>query len=169
MRVAPEIVAGLCRARSRDLLTMAFGELSSVDPVRLLWAIAGVESSFGRDSYPRHENAYCYNGRYFNPQVTAEVGCLAHCSYGPWQVMYANFPAGVDPRALLPFNEGRIAAELSIRAAIAVLNKAIVRNARSLVDLVTHYNGPDDVPEYSRRLFAAMDRPMPQDVGTVAV
>jgi hypothetical protein len=138
------------------------GDLASVDPVKLLWAIAGVESMSGDYSNPRHEQGYCYGGRYFDPLVTSDIGCLAHCSYGPWQVMYANFPKLTDPRSLIPFDDGRLAAGLSIRAAIGVLNRAVARGAKSLADLVIAYNGPRDVEHYETKLLAAFDRPMPQ-------
>jgi hypothetical protein len=162
MRVAPEIVAGMCRVRSRDLLRPFPGALSGVDPVKLLWGIAGVESSFGRDSYPRHEAGYCFGGRYFDHVGTAEWGCLAHCSYGPWQVMYANFPKGISPIGLLVQADGHVAADASLQAAIGVLNWAIARGASSLTDLVIAYNGPEHEESYVARLLANLDRPMPQ-------
>lgn len=162
MRVAPEIIAGLCRVRARDLLRTGSGDLGSVDPVKLLWGIAGVESTFGLNSYPRHENGYCFNGRYFDPKATAEWGCLAHCSYGPWQVMFDHFPPTISPIGLLVQGDGSAAADASLQAAIGVLNQAIARGARNLTDVVIAYNGPGDVPEYARRLFGAMERPLPQ-------
>jgi Transglycosylase SLT domain len=167
MRVAPEIIAGICRDRARDLILPTPKAGMDVDPVKLLWALAGVESSFGQDSHPRHENGYCYAGRYFDPKRTAEWGCLAHCSFGPWQVMFDHFPESISPVELLPQGNGRTAAELSVRAAILILNKAIAGGARNLTDLVIAYNGPGDVPEYSKRLFASYDRPMPQYQETV--
>lgn len=162
MRVAPEIIAGLCRVRERDLLRPFPGELAKVDPVKLLWAIAGVESSFGLDSAPRHESGYCYSGRYFDPKATADIGCLAHCSFGPWQVMYPHYPPGLSVFQLIPQADGSVAADLSCMAAIGVINRAISAGARSLADLVIHYNGPADVDVYARKLFACFDRPMPQ-------
>jgi hypothetical protein len=154
-------------ARACDLLKMEQGGLASVDPVKLLWAIAGVESNFGQNSAPRHEQGYCYGGRYFNVLATNDIGCLAHCSYGPWQVMYANFPKLTDPRSLIPFDDGTLSAELSVRAAISVLNRAISRGAKSLAELVIAYNGPRDVEHYEAKLLAAFDRPMPQSQDSV--
>ena len=82
---------------------MLHGEASSVDFEALLWAIGGVESSFGRNNVPRHEAAYHRGGRYFDRKLDRKFGCHAHCSYGPWQVMYPNVvtikPA--DPRLML--------------------------------------------------------------------
>jgi hypothetical protein len=167
MRVSPEIVAGLCRVRSRDLMRPFPGDLSGVDPVKLLWAISGVESSFGQFSNPRHEQGYCSNGRYFDPKATSEWGCLAHCSYGPWQVMFTNFPQSISPVGLLVQGDGASAADASLQAAIGVLNRAIARGAANLTDIVIAYNGPADVEFYAKKLFACFDRPMPQYVDTV--
>lgn len=162
MRIAPEIIAGMCLVRERDLLTPRQGDLGKISGAKLLWAIAGVESSFGLNSHPRHEQGYCYAGRYFDPNLTAEWGCLAHCSYGPWQVMFANFPKGVSPVSLLPQGDGHVAADLSAMACVAKLNQALARGAKTLIDLVIAYNGPGDVDNYTKKLFAAMERPMPQ-------
>lgn len=167
MRIAPEIIAGMCLVRERDLLLPRQGDLAAIGGRKLLWGIAGVESTFGQYSNPRHENAYCYAGRYYDPKATSEWGCLAHCSYGPWQVMFDHFPPGVTPLALLPQGDGRVAADLSLMACVSILNRALARGAKTLVDLVTEYNGPGDVPEYTQRLLANMDRPMPQYVDPV--
>jgi Transglycosylase SLT domain len=58
------------------------------DPCALLRAIADVESTYGLNSNPRHEPAYCRGGKYFDGLVTKMYGCAAHCSYGPWQIMF---------------------------------------------------------------------------------
>ncbi len=61
-----------------------------VDPEALLRAMGKVESSSGRNNVSRHENSYCRGGKYFNRTLYRKFGCDAHCSYGPWQIMYAN-------------------------------------------------------------------------------
>ena len=61
-----------------------------VNAEALLWAIGGVESSHGRNNVPRHEGAYHRGGAYFNRVLDRKFGCAAHCSYGPWQIMYEN-------------------------------------------------------------------------------
>ena len=67
---------------------------AGIDPVRLLWALAGNESGFGSNAVPRHEDSYCANkgGIYASAivRLTRMWGCWAHCSYGPWQVMFDN-------------------------------------------------------------------------------
>ena len=83
---------------------MLRGAPADVDFDALLYAIGGVESSFGKWFGPRHEKAYCRGGRYFDRKLTRKYNCLAHCSYGYWQVMYANaarINARVEPSLML--------------------------------------------------------------------
>lgn len=61
-----------------------------VNPEALLWAIGWAESTCGRNNVPRHEGAYHRGGAYFNHVLDREFGCAAHCSYGPWQIMFEN-------------------------------------------------------------------------------
>lgn len=168
MNVAPEILAALCRKHAPDLLTPTHWQGTPLDKVRLLWGICGVESSFGLNCSPRHEAGYCYGARYFNPVATKAWGCLAHCSFGPWQVMFANFPYGVSPLSLMWESDGRVASELVVRGAVGYLNKIIARGAQNLGDIVIGYNGPADEANYSTRLLESWDRPMPDNVAEVA-
>jgi hypothetical protein len=78
-----------------DIVTTHMGlqilapELSaSIQRTALLRAIADIESTYGQDSNPRHEPAYCRGGKYYDGILTKLYGCGAHCSYGPWQIMY---------------------------------------------------------------------------------
>jgi hypothetical protein len=72
-----------------------------VDGTLLLWAIAGVESSFGVDCQPRHEPAYDTGGLYAKnapmPGLLMNFGSAAACSYGPWQLMLCDAPLGFAP------------------------------------------------------------------------
>src|SRR5882724_11014499 len=129
MNVSQEQLAALCQAHS-PLQLPGSGELGQRDPAMVLWALAGAESSFGTNTSPRHEASYCRGGKYFDVYATRQWGCLAHCSYGPWQVMYANFPVGTDPRVLL--YGGSSAATLCLAAAIKRLNQAIHAGATTL-------------------------------------
>jgi len=167
VNVAPEIIAALCRKHAPDLLTPAKWQGTPLDKVRLLWGLSGVESSFGLNCTPRHEPGYCYGGRYFNTFTSKSWGCLAHCSFGPWQVMFANFPIGVSPLSLVWETDGRVPAEVCILGAMRVLNGVIGRGASNLSDLVIGYNGPANEPEYSARLSDCLDRPMPETPATV--
>jgi hypothetical protein len=168
VKVAPEIIASLCRAHAGELFTPANWQGTPFDKVRLLWGISGVESTFGMNCNPRHETGYCLGGRYFDRERTLQWGCLAHCSYGPWQVMFQNFPFAVSPLSLMWADDGLQAAQFCLRGAVGVLNRAIGRGVRNLSDLVIAYNGPANEEEYSGRLVEAMDRPIPEVIATAS-
>ena len=167
MNVAPEIIAALCRKHAPDLLTPLKWQGTPLDKVRLLWGLSGVESSFGLNCSPRHEPGYCYGGKHFNQVTSRAWGCLAHCSYGPWQVMFANFPIGVSPLSLVWNDDGRVPAETSLLGVLRVLNGSISRGALNLADVVISYNGPANEEEYSAKLAECFDRPMPEIPATV--
>ena len=162
MKIAPEIIASLCKQHAPDLFTPAQWQGTPLDKVRLLWGIAGVESSFGEFCGPKHESGYCVGGRYFDRDRTLQWGCLAHCSFGPWQVMFVNFPFSVSPLSLMWATDGRDAADLCIRGAVGLLNRIIGRGAQNLAQIVIGYNGPANEEQYSARLFECIDRPMPE-------
>ena len=167
MKVAPEIIAALCRKHAPDLFAPREWQGTPLDKVRLLWGLAGVESSFGLNCNTRHETGYCYGGRYFDAERTREWGCLAHCSYGPWQVMFPHFPVGVSPLSLMWETDGRVAAETCLLGAIVVLNVAIGHGAKNMGDIVIAYNGPGNEEQYAARLSGCLDLPMPESVAPV--
>ena len=74
-------------------LTLEPFEGEAVDPARLLWALAGVESTYGRDrEFARLEPSYQPRGVMYvrSPGVRAlwsRYGALAACSWGSWQMM----------------------------------------------------------------------------------
>jgi hypothetical protein len=166
MQVLPEVIASLCRKHAAEVRWKGT-PLDLDGKVRLLWGIAGVESSFGVNCQPRHEPGYCYGGKYYKPYSSKVWGCLAHCSYGAWQVMFPNLPEGVSPMSLIWMADGVLASELCLHGAITVLNRAIADGAASLADIVTHYNGPADEESYAARLVDCMDKSMPQEPGVV--
>jgi len=167
VKVAPEIIAALCRKHAPDLFTPANWQGTALDKVRLLWGIAGVESTFGLDCNPRHETGYCYGGHYFPYDASKLWGCLAHCSYGPWQALFVDFAVGVSPLSLMWADDGRVAAENSMHGGLRVLNRAISGGAKNLGEIVLHYNGPANEVQYSAHLAACMDSPMPESVSPV--
>lgn len=61
-----------------------------LDPYSLLYAIGGVESSFGSMNLPRHEKAFDFGGVYAEKELLQKYGSWAAHSYGPWQMMYTN-------------------------------------------------------------------------------
>ena len=72
---------------------------------QLLWALAGNESSFGADTIPRHEPAFDKGGYYADkppmPDLLLRYGSPAACSYGPWQILYANCWMLTNPLAMM--------------------------------------------------------------------
>lgn len=108
-----------------------------IDGTRLLWALAGRESSFGADCRPRHEDAYCL-GRYSAAlrEETRLYGHAAHCSFGPWQLMYANTPRRSGP--------GFMFSTLDVCAAATVefLNREILgrQKAQTVEQVADAYN-----------------------------
>lgn len=65
---------------------------AGLNPVALMRAICENETSGGARAFATlHEPAYCYGGRYFNSdlaQLSVPWGCLAHSSFGPWQILF---------------------------------------------------------------------------------
>lgn len=67
---------------------------AGMNPIALLRAICDVETSGGdRWGATLHEAAYCYGGRYYVPsaalrRLSVPWGCLAHSSFGPWQILF---------------------------------------------------------------------------------
>src|SRR5579875_2365414 len=80
-----QVVAALCRKYGPQIHVAA-----PLDGARVLWALAGCESQFGAYPLPKHEDGYCAGHRYDIPALTKRWGCAAHCSYGPWQAMWAH-------------------------------------------------------------------------------
>ena len=124
-------LAALC-IKYAVLLTSLPG---GVDPVRFLWALAGKESSYAANAVPRHEQAYCYGGRYCDPGKSKLYGCLWHCSYGPWQVMAANFPPGFSPADMM--NNMNIVARSTIFALDQLIKR---RSPQTLAQLAMTWN-----------------------------
>ena len=113
-----------------------------VDGVKLLWALAGNESSFGANAVPLHENAYCYRGKYFTKEVaelTRKHGCLAHCSYGPWQVLLINTKIAYDQPDPIAMH---VNASYALVATVEFINKRIFdsQGAKDLKQIADSYN-----------------------------
>lgn len=118
-----EVEAAIAEAIGHAAVGLRCGSLS---PVALLRAICQVETSGGaRWAATLHEDAYCYGGHYYKGDgrggrmgddalrdLTGAWGCLAHQSFGPWQVLfitayeagYRGDPVGLrDPRISAPY------------------------------------------------------------------
>lgn len=80
----------------------------NLDAFRLVKAISMMESSGGKNCQPRHEKAYCtgiYSKASQVVRLTALYGHSAHCSYGPWQILFVNCPAGMAPSQMRDADE----------------------------------------------------------------
>jgi len=67
---------------------------AGVNPIALMRAICDNETNGGaRWGATLHEPAYCYGGKYYIGsealhRLSVPWGCLAHSSFGPWQILY---------------------------------------------------------------------------------
>jgi hypothetical protein len=108
-----------------------------MDGAQLLWAIAGKESSFGANCTPRHESAYC-TGKYSRALITEtqKYGHSAHCSFSPWQLLYANTPRHKSPDLTFASIDDGAA------AVVTFLNYEILgrQRATTIEDIADAYN-----------------------------
>ena len=168
----PEI-AQLC-LQYGPLLDLSGDAAANIDPVLLLWALAGNESGFGVDCKPRFEPAYFTGGRYAEEQaqveLIAEYGEDAAKSYGPWQLMLVNAP-GFTTQELA--ND----AEAALQATVGFLKREIFgrQKAVTLAEVGEAFNGgswerfaggrdgdSSVVEAYVPRLQRHYDTPMPE-------
>lgn len=122
----------------RALITVNAGQLNvagtSLNAVRLLSALATVETDFGAWCVPRHEDNFCPNRGPRSPVIKVrhrDWGCTACCSWSPWQILYhsaADFGYSGDPVALQQ-------PEVALPIVIKKLNKIITRGDNT-VELV---------------------------------
>lgn len=85
MKVDTATLVALCLKYGPELHVPA-----GVAGPQLLWALSGNESSFGAHCPPKHEDGYCYGHKYYDAGYSQSWGCLAHCSFSPWQIMATN-------------------------------------------------------------------------------
>ena len=146
----------MCRKYGPQVGPLPFG----VDGQQLLWAMAGVESSFGTNCTPRHEPAFDVDGKYgHNPPMPALLekygSPAAASSYGPWQVMLCN-AGGLGPADFDDIDK-------AAHASVAYLNLALRRFRPSDLDEIGEcWNAgsikPD--PEYTTKLSKNYAVPM---------
>ena len=136
MQIARSTIVALCRRFGPAVKTP-----EGISGEQLLWALSGNESTFGINCAPRHEAGYCHGGKYFDPSLTSIWGCLAHCSYGAWQVMYPNISSGggIDPIAAIR------QPEIGANAAVQFINRNILgrEKATTLQQIADAYNSGD--------------------------
>jgi hypothetical protein len=93
MRYTRAEMTRICREYGPQVAQLPEG----IDGPQLLWAISGVESSFGANSKPRYEPAYGPGGRYFVAVLWEKHGRNSASSLGPWQLMFCNCPPNYTP------------------------------------------------------------------------
>jgi hypothetical protein len=142
-----------------------------IDGAALLQAFAWVESSGGINAVARHEDAFCPNqrGTYAVGPTSGMVrgrhsmwGCLACCSYGPWQVLYhtaADLGFVGSPTLLSD-------PAVNVVWAVTLLNRIVKRGAADVRDIADAYNSgthrdANRVPEYTTKLGARYDALVP--------
>jgi len=160
----PEMAA-LCRTGAPTLQVPP-----GIDPVKLLWALAGNESSFGANAVPRHEQGYCRSGRYATALVEHRKrwGCWACCSYGPFQLTYLNavtyYQADIAPTSLDTYGV------IALQATLEFLKKYVLesRKAQTLEQIADTYNSGNwqdlrtaGVQRYVEDFLRNYDEPMP--------
>lgn len=144
----------------QDLAHTEDGFGSPINGARLLWSMAGRESSFGRNLKPRHEPAYDVLGYYYRKDKQVQAGCSLYgrdfaCSYGPLQIMACNahgftpLELGSDPEkamgAAVSFLRLHVLRELGARTLAAICDSWNTGNfrdkniPREYILEVTHY------------------------------
>lgn len=136
-------VAAMCRKYGPQVGPLPLG----VDGTQLLWALAGVESSFGANCTPRHEAAFDVGGRYGShapmPDLIARYGSpAAASSYGPLQLMLCN-ASGLSPVGFDDIDQ-------AFHASVSYLNNRL-----------RHWN-PSDLDEIGECWNAGSIRPDPE-------
>lgn len=144
----------LCRRHGAAITAKPF------DGPTLMYAIAADESGDGINCAPRHEDGYCRGGRHYDPAATREWNCLAHMSFGPWQLMWVNCQK-VSPLILLTDTETMAA--LSAKFIQSVASRVNVLDINAALAVLAHlYNGPAVTQEYIERLTCAYAKGLPE-------
>lgn len=164
--VNPKRVAALCRKYGPQLRLEATddGTGQPINGMRLLWALAGNESSFGANCTPRFEPSYYTDGAYYRHsarvrELVALYDREGASSFGPWQLLLVNTkltPAQMaDP-------------EMACQATVEFINRYIIslQRASTLSQIADAYNSGSwrdlHVPEgYVSRLEAHYSTPLP--------
>lgn len=131
------------------------GLATSVDGIRLLWALGGNESDFGALAIPRHEPSYCRGGHNFNPTMTKLWGCWAHCSYGFSQIMFSNaYRLGFSLPELF------LDVDVQMHATLALLQQPEF-HGKDLDEIGKLWNGPKESVQYAADLRKHYNMPLP--------
>ena len=134
----------LCRAAGPKIAGGLTHRNQAVIGSRLLWAIAGNESTFGkRREFVKYEPAFLPGGDYYKNSPTLQklyyqYGVLAGSSYGSWQIMY---PTACE----VGFSGPPIALQddaVAIQFVVNLINKRFIghEGAKTLSDVLDAYN-----------------------------
>lgn len=157
-----EEVAAQCRKFGAEVQPLPQG----IAGYQLLWALSGVESSFGSNVKPRHEPAYDVGGEYAGnapcPELLAKYGRAAACSYGPWQVLLVNAPDFTPAELAEPGN--------AAQASVTYLNSLLRRfKPQTLAEIGSCWNAGHiqkplsvGVARYANDLTKFYAEPMPE-------
>lgn len=151
-------VAAICQRLGATVGPLPGG----VDGAQLLWAMSGVESSFGANCQPRHEPAFDVRGVYATHYpmtiLLPKYGSAAACSYGPWQLMFCNAPLTYAPGS---FDSLLLAAQATLSFLCQQLR---AKRPQSLAEIGEVWNTGGVRPDlaYVAKLQAAYDTPMPE-------
>lgn len=112
------------------------------DPKAFLWALCGIETSYGEQAVCKVEYAYGPGGLYYQKNEGlkfqyAKYGSLASNSYGPWQIMFIRaVELGYNGHPLCLW-DGAISLPLVIKH----LNGGFSKGASTIQLLAACYNG----------------------------
>lgn len=124
-----------------------------LNPLHLLIAIAGVESSYGVQNVPKYESAYAPGGLYYRRAKYVRdqywiYGALSCCSYSSWQILYLSaYDLGCRDHPLELWKD-----EVAIEWVVKYLNVRVFgRGAKRISEIADAYNSGthrDDIVPY---------------------
>ena len=151
------VLAAACKQFGTQVGPLPIG----VKGAQLLWALAGVESSYGRNCQPRHEPAYDHGGTYAThlpmPTLLKRYPYEGACSFGPFQLLLCNAPLSYGPSSFDNLT-------LATQPAVSYLNLLLRRyQPKTLAEIGECWNAGHVTPDpiYERKLAAAYAVPMP--------
>jgi len=111
---------------------------NSINKKKLLWTLAGIESSFGKNVNYRYEKAFDIGGKYYNEKIKRlknKYGKGACCSNGVWQLLFIT--ANELGYKGLPRN--LIFPEIQIKYVIRFINQRL-KGFNDLIEFADGYN-----------------------------
>jgi len=150
------ILLAACHVHGRDLSGPPVTHNGKpLDGARLLWAIAGVESDFGRlRTHARFERGYAPGGFYYErsaelQRAYAEFNSLAASSFGSFQILYITArELGFNQHPLELRNDDTCARYASQLIGTRFIGRQRCRTVASILDAYNTGNARDtNIPE----------------------